>query len=87
MLVLPSCSRSWSSVQSYQESIKEKGSRTQCIKKDHLAGTKWSHISICRYNLIYSIPHMVGEIQRNSIFSEKKDIDIRHKIKGCKALY
>nr|DAI40892.1 MAG TPA: hypothetical protein [Caudoviricetes sp.] len=30
---------------------------------------------------------MVGEIQRNSIFSEKKDIDIRNKIKGCKALY
>jgi len=51
-------------------------------KKDHLAGTKWSHISICRYNLIYSIPHMVEEIQRNSRFSKKNDIDIRTKIKG-----
>lgn len=82
MLVLSSCSSAWSRVQSYQESIKGKSSGAKCIKKDHLAGTKWSHISICRYNLIYSIPHMVEEIQRNSRFSKKNDIDIRTKIKG-----
>ena len=87
MLVLPSCSSAWSRVQSHQESIKEKSSGAKRIKKDHLAGTKWSHISICRYNLIYSIPQMVEEIQRNSRFSKKNDIDIRTKIKGCKALY
>lgn len=62
MLALPSCSDTRTRIKGYQESIKEKGSRTQRIKKDHLAGTKWSHISICRYNLIYSIPHMVEEI-------------------------